>query len=72
MVGEPQILGQLKAAYRAATTAKTSGVVLNRLLHRAFFVAKRIRTETGIGDRAVSISYAAVELALKDLRQSRG
>jgi len=65
VVGEPQILGQLKAAYRAATGAKTSGVVLNRLLHRAFFVAKRIRTETGIGDRAVSISYAAVELALK-------
>ena len=65
VVGEPQILGQMKAAYREATGAKTSGVILNRLLHRAFFVAKRIRTETGIGDRAVSISYAAVELARK-------
>ncbi|MGD9089373.1 MAG: glutamyl-tRNA reductase, partial [Desulfobacterales bacterium] len=43
----------------------TSGVILNRLLHRTFFVAKKIRSETGIGDRAVSISYAAVELARK-------
>ncbi len=65
VVGEPQILGQVKEAYRTATDEKTSGVILNRLLHRSFFVAKRIRTETGIGDRAVSISYAAVELARK-------
>ena len=65
VVGEPQILGQVKEAYRIATDEKTSSVILNRLLHRTFFVAKRIRTETGIGDRAVSISYAAVELARK-------
>jgi len=65
VVGEPQILGQIKDAYQSATNLKTSGVILNRLLHRTFFVAKRIRTETGIGDRAVSISYAAVELAKK-------
>lgn len=65
IVGEPQILGQIKEAYRSAAEVKASGVVLNRLLHRAFFIAKRIRTETGIGDRAVSISYAAVELARK-------
>lgn len=65
VVGEPQILGQIKEAYRAATELNTSGVVLNRLLHRTFFVAKRIRTETGIGDRAVSISFAAVELGRK-------
>ncbi len=65
VVGEPQILGQVKEAYRLATSVKTSGVILNRLLHRTFFVAKRIRTETGIGDRAVSISYAAVELGRK-------
>ena len=65
MVGEPQILGQLKDAYRTATQKKTSGVILNRLLHRTFFVAKRIRTETGIGDHAVSISYAAIELGRK-------
>jgi glutamyl-tRNA reductase len=65
VVGEPQILGQVKEAYRTATEENTSGVILNRLLHRTFFVAKRIRTETGIGDNAVSISYAAVELARK-------
>lgn len=65
MVGEAQILGQIKQAYRTASEKKTSGVILNRLLHRAFFVAKRIRTETGIGDHAVSISYAAIELGRK-------
>lgn len=65
VVGEPQILGQMKAAYRKATEEKTSGVVLNKLLHRTFFVAKRVRTETGIGDHAVSISYAAIELGKK-------
>ena len=65
VVGEPQILGQIKEAYRGAASAKTAGVVLNRLMHRAFFVAKRVRTETGIGDRAVSVSYAAVELGRK-------
>lgn len=65
VVGEPQILGQIKTAYAAATQRRTSGVILNRLLHRTFFVAKRIRTETGIGDHAVSISYAATELARK-------
>jgi glutamyl-tRNA reductase len=65
VLGEPQILGQVKEAYRLASSIKTSGVVLNRLLHRTFFVAKRIRTETGIGDHAVSISYAAVELGRK-------
>jgi glutamyl-tRNA reductase len=65
IVGEPQILGQIKDAYRRATSQKTSGVILNRLLHKTFFVAKRVRHETGIGDHAVSISYAAIELAKK-------
>ena len=65
VVGEPQILGQMKAAYRRATLENTSGVILNKLLHRTFFVAKRVRTETGIGDHAVSISYAAIELGKK-------
>jgi glutamyl-tRNA reductase len=65
VIGEPQILGQVKDAYRMATETKASGVILNRLLHRTFLVAKRIRTETGIGDHAVSISYAAVELGRK-------
>jgi len=65
MVGEPQILGQIKDAYLTAILKKTSGVILNRLLHKTFFVAKRVRSETGIGDHAVSISYAAIELAKK-------
>jgi glutamyl-tRNA reductase len=65
VIGEPQILGQIKAAYRNAVQKKTSGVILNRLLHKTFFVAKRVRTETGIGDHAVSISYAAIELGRK-------
>jgi glutamyl-tRNA reductase len=65
VVGEPQILGQIKEAYRRATQERTSGVIVNRLMHRAFHVAKRIRTETGICSSAVSVSYAAVELAKK-------
>jgi len=65
VVGEPQILGQMKEAYRQATLKSTSGVILNKLLHRTFFVAKKVRTETGIGDHAVSISYAAIELGKK-------
>lgn len=65
IVGEPQILGQIKEAFLTTAALKTSGVILNRLLHRTFCVAKRVRTETGIGDNAVSISYAAIELAKK-------
>jgi len=65
MVGEPQILGQIKKSYHIATLNKTPGLILNRLLPRAFSVAKRVRTETGIGDHAVSISYAAIELGRK-------
>ncbi len=65
VVGEPQILGQIKEAYGKAVKEKTSGVILNRLMHKAFHVAKRVRTETGICSAAVSISYAAVELAKK-------
>lgn len=65
MVGEPQILGQVKEAYHTASVKQTAGVILNKLLHRTFFVSKRIRSETGIGDHAVSISYAAIELGRK-------
>ena len=65
VVGEPQILGQIKTAYREATRYRTVGVILNRLLHKTFSVAKKVRTETRIGSYAVSISYAAVELARK-------
>lgn len=65
VVGEPQILGQIKEAYRVAVEKGASGVLLNRLMHKSFSVAKRVRKETGIGDNAVSISYAAIELAHK-------
>jgi glutamyl-tRNA reductase len=65
VVGEPQILGQLKDAYRMASESKAAGMVLSRLLHKAFSVAKKVRTETRIASHAVSISYAAVELAKK-------
>jgi glutamyl-tRNA reductase len=65
VVGEPQILGQIKSAYQLAAQSKTSGFILHRLLHRAFHVAKRVRTETKIGDSAVSVSFVAVELAKK-------
>jgi glutamyl-tRNA reductase len=72
IVGEPQILGQIKDAYFQATREKTSGVILNRLMHRAFHVAKRVRTETGVSDAAVSVSFAAVELAKKIFRDLSG
>ncbi len=65
IVGEAQILGQLKGAYRCASESKCMGLILNKLLHKSFSTAKRVRTETLIGASAVSISYAAVELAKK-------
>jgi glutamyl-tRNA reductase len=65
VVGEPQVLGQLKSAYAAARNEGTVGGLLEQVLERAFGVAKRVRTETGIGHMAVSVSYAAVELARK-------
>jgi glutamyl-tRNA reductase len=63
VVGEPQILGQLKEHYSVAQKAGSVGAVLHRLFHRSFFVAKRVRSETGIASRAVSVSSVAVELA---------
>jgi glutamyl-tRNA reductase len=65
MVGEPQILGQVKEAFRIAADTGTVGMHLSALMNRAFAVAKRVRSETGISQSAVSISYAAVELARK-------
>ena len=65
VVGEPQILGQVKEAYAAAQEAATTGPSLNRLMHRAFAVAKRVRTETKISRLAVSVSSVAVDLAKK-------
>jgi glutamyl-tRNA reductase len=63
MVGEPQILGQLKLAYAEAARAGTVGLVLHRAFHKAFSTAKRIRKGTLIGHGAVSVSSAAVALA---------
>lgn len=65
VMGEPQILGQVKSAYGYAAEYKTSGIILNRFLHKAFSVAKRVRTETRIASSAVSVAFAAVELAKK-------
>jgi glutamyl-tRNA reductase len=65
VLGEPQILGQIKTAYGYAAEFKTVGLILNRFLHKAFSVAKRVRTETAIASNAVSVSFAAVELARK-------
>jgi len=65
VVGEPQVLGQVRRAYSIALEAGTAGRILNRLVHHSFHVAKRVRTETGIGVHAVSISYMAVELGKK-------
>ncbi len=67
VLGEPQILGQMKDAYRKALELKSTGLFLNKVLHRCFFTAKRVRTETGLGSGAVSVSYAAVILAKKVL-----
>jgi glutamyl-tRNA reductase len=67
VVGEPQILGQVKDSYRAATASQTSGPVLNRLLHRAFFTAKRVKNETDIASRPVSVGSAAVWLCEETL-----
>jgi len=63
VLGEPQILGQLKDAYRSAQEAGTTGPLLNRLFQAAFSVAKRVRTETQIGANAVSVASAAVSMA---------
>jgi glutamyl-tRNA reductase len=65
VMGETQILGQVKEAYRQALTQNATGLVLNRLLHRSFRTAKRVRTETAIAANPVSVSFAAVELAKK-------
>ncbi len=72
VVGEPQVLGQVRRAYSIALDAGTAGRILNRLVHHAFRVAKRVRTETGIGANAVSISYMAVELGKKIFDSLKG
>ncbi len=65
VLGEPQILGQIKNSFDFALNKKTTGVLLNKLMKKAISTAKRVRTETKIAENAVSISFAAVELAKK-------
>ncbi len=65
VVGEPQILGQVKEAYAKANASKATGALTNRLFTSAFSVGKRVRSETGLGEGAVSVSYAAISLAKK-------
>ena len=72
VVGEPQVLGQVRHAYSLAVEAGTAGRVLNRLVHHTFRVAKRVRNETGIAANAVSISYMAVELGKKIFDSLKG
>lgn len=72
VVGEPQILGQVKEAHTAAADAQTVGPVLNRLFHSSFAVGKRVRTETGLGSGAVSVSFAAAALARKIFGDLKG
>ncbi len=63
ILGEPQILGQLKSSYAVAQEAGTVATKLNQLYQQAFFVAKRVRTETAIGQNPVSVAYAGVKLS---------
>lgn len=63
VLGEPQILGQMKDAYHTATQAGTVGKLLSRLFHHTFSVAKQVRTDTAIGSSPVSVAFAAVSLA---------
>jgi len=72
VVGEPQILGQVKEAHTAAAEAQAVGPVLNRLFHSSFAVGKRVRSETGLGSGAVSVSFAAVSLAKKIFGELKG
>jgi len=72
VVGEPQILGQVKDAFQAAAEHHRAGPVLSKLFHWSFLVGKRVRTETGLGEGAVSVSFAAVALARKIFGQLNG
>jgi glutamyl-tRNA reductase len=65
VLGEPQILGQLRRAYALSSEAEATGLYLNKILHTAFRCGKRVRTETELGYGAVSVAYVAVALARK-------
>jgi glutamyl-tRNA reductase len=72
VVGEAQILGQVREAYRAATEEQLTGPVLNRLFHTSLRVGKKVRSETGIGDSPLSVPYVAVKLAEEVFGTLRG
>ncbi len=72
VVGEPQILGQVKAAYGVASDRRFTAALTNRLFHSAFTVGKRVRAETGLGEGAVSVSFAALGLARKIFGDLKG
>jgi glutamyl-tRNA reductase len=72
VVGEPQILGQVKSAYATASDSGYTSAVTNRLFHSAFGVGKRVRRETGLSEGAVSVSYAAIALARKIFGDLKG
>jgi glutamyl-tRNA reductase len=72
VMGEPQILGQVKEAHAAATGVHAAGPMLNRLFQTSFTAGKRVRTETGLGSGAVSVGFAAVALARKIFGSLKG
>ena len=72
VVGEAQILGQVREAYRAATEAHRTGPILNRLFHTSLRIGKRVRSETGIGDSSLSVPRVAVKLAEEVFGTLRG
>ncbi len=72
VVGEPQIFGQVKDAYATAASEQCTGTLLNKLFPWSFAVGKRVRADTGLGEGAVSVSYAAISLARKIFGDLRG
>lgn len=74
VLGEPQILGQMKSAFAVAQESGTTGTELGRLFRQTFSIAKRVRTDTAIGQNPVSVAFAAVRMAqhiFADLKNSR-
>ena len=74
VLGEPQILGQMKSAFAVAQEAGTVGSELGRLFRQTFSIAKRVRTDTAIGQNPVSVAFAAVRMAqhiFADMKNSR-
>jgi glutamyl-tRNA reductase len=69
VLGEDQVLGQIKESYKLACAAKSTGKILNRLFHGAFFTSKKVHTNTGISDGRISVAGVAVELARKLLTE---